>query len=321
MGTKPEKGNTMHINEWKVGDAVEGFYILQSAYSRQGANGKPFLAVTLGDRSGTMEGKVWDYAGPVGPGDAGSVVWVHGTVTEFRGASQLTVGRIRTADASDRYAPGDLVPAAPIDLDAGWAELQKLLDSIADPDYAAICRALLAQYEARFRLIPAAKSVHHGFLGGLLMHTLSMVREADFLAAQYPDVIDRSLLLAGALLHDLAKCEEFTTSALGLVTDYSMKGQLLGHSVMGAQAVAAAAARLGTPEEKAALLQHLILSHHGEPDYGAALRPVCAEGELLSFIDLIDSRMEIYRETLQETPAGTFSPRVFALDRRVFHHN
>jgi len=170
-------------------------------------------------------------------------------------------------------------------------------------------------------LVPTAKSVHHSFLNGLLMHTTYMLETADFLAGLYKPVIDRSLLIAGTLLHDFAKCEEFTTSPLGLVTEYSMKGQLLGHLVMGAQEAAKVAADLHVPEEKSVLLQHLILSHHGEPEFGAAVRPMCAEGELLSYIDMIDSRMEIYRETLEEVPAGEFSRRIFALDRRIYHHN
>ena len=108
------------------------------------------------------------------------------------------------------------------------------------------------------------------------MHTTYMLQAADFLAGMYESVIDRSLLIAGPLLHDFAKCEEFTTSALGLVTDYSMKGQLLGHLVMGAHELAIVAASLHVPEEKSVLRQHLILSHHGEPEFGAAVRPMCA---------------------------------------------
>ncbi len=105
-----------------------------------------------------------------------------------------------------------------------------------------------------------------------------------------------------------------------LVTEYSVKGELLGHLVMGAQAVAKAAEEAGLPEDKSVLLQHMILSHHGDPQFGAAVRPVCAESELLSMIDLIDSRMEIYRETMEETQPGTFSKRVFALDKKIYCH-
>ena len=145
-----------------------------------------------------------------------------------------------------------------------------------------------------------------------------MMKTADFLAGLYGDIIDRSLLLAGTFLHDFAKENEFTFSQLGLVTEYSVKGQLLGHLVMGAQEVSNVAAELGIPEDKSVLLQHMILSHHGEPEFGAAVKPICAESELLSQIDMLDSRMEIYRETLAGLQVGEVSSRIFALDKRVF---
>ena len=131
-------------------------------------------------------------------------------------------------------------------------------------------------------------------------------------------MIDRDLLLAGTLLHDFAKAKEFACSELGLVTSYSTRGQLLGHLVMGAQEAADAARELGIPEDKSMLLQHMILSHHGEPEFGAAVRPLFAEAELLYHIDVIDSRMEIYREVLHDLPVGEFSDRVFALEHRVY---
>ena len=152
------------------------------------------------------------------------------------------------------------------------------------------------------------------------MHTANMMAMADFLSGQYASVIDRSLLLTGTLLHDFAKEIEFRFSDLGIVTDYSVKGQLLGHLVMGAQEVAQVCAELGTPEEKSLLLQHMILSHHGEPEYGAAVKPMFAEAELLSYIDMVDSRMEIYAELLPSVAEGSFSSRVFALDKRIYHH-
>lgn len=148
----------------------------------------------------------------------------------------------------------------------------------------------------------------------------TMMKIADFLAGLYGDIVDRSLLLAGTFLHDFGKQQEFTLSQLGLVTDYSVKGQLLGHLVIGAQEVAKLAAEMGMSEDKSVLLQHMILSHHGEPEFGAAVKPICAESELLSQIDMIDSRMEIYRETLQDLRVGEVSNRIFALDKRVYKH-
>ena len=303
------------IAELHTGDDVEGFYVLKDAFLKTTAAGKPFLSGVLADRSGVIDLKVWDYSGPIGarPDDIGRVVKIRGQVSEFKGAPQLTAGRIRMADGNDQYDLSALVPTAPIDADARVAEIERMIDSMEDREYQSVARTMLARHLDAFRSIPAAKSVHHSFLSGLLMHTSNMLRLADFLAGLYGEIIDRSLLLTGTLLHDFAKEKEFTFSGLGLVTDYSLPGQLIGHLVMGAQ-------ELGISEEKSLLLQHMILSHHGEPEFGAAVRPMCAEAELLSEIDLIDSRMEIYTEALQDLPAGSFSNRIFALDKKIYRH-
>ena len=287
------------ISDLAIGDAIEGFYLLRSAQSKITSTGKPFLILTLADRTGAVEGKVGEY----------------------RGSVQITVDRIRLAAEGDPVDPASLVPEAPIEQDAAMAEVRRYLASIQDPDYRAAAEELLRRHERDFPLIPAAKSVHHGFRMGLLMHTGNMLKIADVLAGLYPEVIDRSLLLAGTFAHDLAKAREFQLSELGLATDYTVAGQLLGHLVMGAQEAAEVTKALGIPEEKGMLLLHLILSHHGEPEFGAAVTPACAEAELLSYIDGIDSRMEICREALAETETGRFSERIFALDgRRMYRH-
>ena len=314
----------MEYNKWvadlEVGDEIEGFYILKSAQVKTSNNGKPFLAAAVADRSGTIDAKFWDYGGPVGVQEEGTVIKLRGAVSEYRGTLQLILSRLRPAQEDDRYDLGELVPVAPIDTDAGWRELLDMVEGLGDGDYRAVCRKVLERYGDRFRTIPGGKSMHHSFLNGLLMHTLYMARIADHLAGVYPEVVNRDLLVAGTILHDVAKCDEFVPSPLGLVTEYSVKGELLGHLVMGAQAVAEAGKELGIPEEKSVLLQHMLLSHHGDPAFGAAVRPVCAESELLSMIDLIDSRMEIYKETMEELEVGSFSKRVFALDKKIYRH-
>jgi len=303
------------------GETIEGFYLLRDASVRTSGSGKPYLSAVLADRTGAVDAKAWDYAGPVGAQDAGKVVKVRGTVTEFRGALQLTVEKLRLAAPADRVELSRLVPAAPIDTAETLRRTLALVESIEDADYRAVCLAMYERHAPAFSDLPAGKSMHHAFLHGLLMHTAAMLSLADFLAGLYPDTVDRSLLLAGTFLHDFGKEAEFALSPLGLATDYTPRGQLLGHLVMGAQETAEVARSLGVPEEKTMLLQHLILSHHGQPEYGAAVRPQCAESELLSYIDLIDSRMEICRAALAETAAGTFSERIFALDnRRMYHH-
>ena len=310
----------IRIINMAVGDEFEGFYVLKTAQNKVSNNGKPYLNATVSDCTGDIDAKVWDYPGPLGPNEEGKVVKLRGTVSEYRGSLQATVDRIRLAEENDEYDLRTLVPVAPMDAQAGYQELLDLVASIEDQDYRDVTEALLERHGETLRRMPAAKSVHHSFLNGLLMHTLNMMRQADFLAKLYAGIVDRSLLLAGTCLHDLGKEWEFEYSELGLVTEYSTPGQLLGHLVMGAQEVSDAARGLGIPEEKGLLLQHMLLSHHGEPEFGAAVRPMCAEAELLSLIDKIDSRMEIYKESLENVEPGQFSGRIFALEKRIYKH-
>ena len=308
------------IADMVSGDEVEGYYVLAGAQIKRTAAGKPYLSAALSDASGVIDAKMWDYVGEFSEADTGSVIKIRGEVSEYKGTPQLTISRIRPVDDNDRYDLTDLVPSAPIDTNAAYSDICALVQSMGDADYKAVCAAMLERRGDKFRIIPAAKSVHHGFVAGLLMHTANMLQLADFLAAQYSYVIDRDLLLAGTLLHDFAKLDEFTFSKLGLVTGYSTGGQLLGHLVMGAQEVASLAKELGIDEEKSVLLQHMILSHHGVPENGAAVKPMCAESELLSYIDLIDSRMEIFAETFENLPAGSFSPKIYSLDKKIYKH-
>ena len=309
------------ICDLDVGDQIEGFYVLKNPQGKITNSGKPFLSAAIGDRTGSIEAKCWDYSGPIGVNDEGKVIKIRGTVSEYRGALQLTIERLRLAEENDRYDQSRLVPVAPIDVQPTYEAVREMVESIRDEEYRRICLEIMARKRDAFCTLPAAKSVHHGFLGGLLMHTHNMMCIADHLAQMYSGTVDRSLLLAGTLLHDFCKAEEFNLSPLGLVADYSVKGQLLGHLVMGAQEVASVAASLGVAENKSVLLQHMILSHHGQPEFGAAVVPQCAESELLSLIDMIDSRMEIYQEAMEETPVGSFSKRIFALEKRIYNHD
>ena len=311
----------MNLCDIQSGQSLAGFYLLKQASLRTTAAGKPYLAAAITDRTGTVEMKVWDYSGPISHEDEGKIVCIQGRVSEFKGALQVTADRIRLAQDNDRYDLSLLVPTAPLDLQETLEELDAMLSSMEDEGYREVCREMLRRHQRAFTTIPAAKSVHHGFVHGLLMHTVNMMKTAVFLASQYGEFLDRDLLLAGTFLHDFAKIREFQVSQTGLVTDYTTQGQLLGHLVMGAQEVGGICAARGVPEDRSTLLQHMILSHHGQPEFGAAVLPQCAEAELLCYIDMIDSRMEIYREVLDKTEPGQFSDRVFALDnKRLYRH-
>ena len=307
-----------NLADVRPGDEIDGFYLLTNATVRTSANGSRYLSATLCDRSGSLDLKMWDYSQNIGPESNGSAVRVRGQVLDYRGTKQLNVRLLRLAEDKDGIEAEKLVPTAPIDAEEAMAYVENILAGLQDEDYRKLAETIFARRKALFMTVPAAKSVHHGFRSGLLMHTANMLQTADFLAELYAEVINRDLLLTGTLLHDLAKTREFTFSPLGTVKDYSVEGRLLGHPIMGAQEVAETAQELQVPREKSVLLQHLLLSHHGEPEFGAAVLPQCAEAELLHLIDMIDSRMEIYAETLQDMPAGSFSERVYALEKRIY---
>ena len=304
------------------GQQIEGFYLFEHIQLKTSVSGSAYVSAKVTDASGSIDAKIWNYSGGLTEADSGRVVKLRGEVTEFKGAPQFNVQRIRLANEQDKdaYNVRELVPTAPLMEESAVQEIKQLISTMQDGDYRGLCEELFGRHLDLFRTIPAAKSVHHAFLNGLLMHTLNMLRTADFFAELYAEVIDRDLLLSGALLHDFGKLREFELSPLGLVTEYSVEGKLLGHLYMGAQEVAEVAAKREMPAEKAMLLQHLILSHHGQPEFGAAVVPQCAESELLAYIDQVDSRMEIYAETLSNTPEGKFSVRVPALEKPVYRH-
>ena len=174
----------LSIAQMQRGMDVEGFYLLKAAFAKVTASGKPFLSAVLADTSGTIEAKVWDYSGPIGERDVGKVIKVRGSVSDYRGALQVTVDKLRLAAEDDHVDVSRLVRVAPIDRAGAYADIARLVSTLEDADYRAVCEEMLRRHEAAFRTIPAAKSVHHGFLSGLLMHTLNMLRLADFLSAQ-----------------------------------------------------------------------------------------------------------------------------------------
>ena len=205
----------VRIADMEKGQLVQGFYLLEDVRCRVSASGSPYISARIADASGEMAAKLWNYNGPITEADSGRAVLLRGEVGEFAGAPQFTIQRIRLATEKDNFDRRALVPCAPLDPDEALAEVRELLASMGDGDYRTLCETMLERHLETFRSIPAAKSVHHAFLSGLLMHTLHMLRTADFFAALYAGVIDRDLLLAGAFLHDLGKetelgrCEDF----------------------------------------------------------------------------------------------------------------
>ena len=305
----------MYLSDIKRDDRFEGYLIVRSAEQRASANGKNYLDMTLADKSGSINAKMWD--GTVQPPLAGSIVKVRATGNEFNGRMQLRVEKIRAAESRDQVDMSALIPCAPRDPNEMLGEVVRAADHIADPDLRRITCELLDRAGDKLLTFPAAKQMHHAERSGLLHHTTTMLRAANAIMSVYPQ-LNASLLIAGVIVHDLAKIDEMDADTLGLVSDYSVDGKLIGHIVRGVVNIQLAAEKTKANPGKALLLQHMVLSHHGIPEYGSPLAPKFPEAEVLNTIDTLDARLYEMDEALSRArpsrPGGmTFGEEMHAL--------
>ena len=306
----------MYLAEIKRDDRFEGYLIVRSAEQRASANGKNYLDMTLADKSGSINAKMWD--GTVQPPLAGSIVKVRATGNEFNGRMQLRVERIRAAESRDAVDMSTLIPCAPRDPREMREEIIRAADHIADKDLRLITCELLDRAGDQLLTFPAAKQMHHAERSGLLHHMTTMLRTANAIMSVYPQ-LNPSLLIAGVIVHDLAKIDEMDADTLGLVSDYSVDGKLLGHIVRGVVNIQLAAEKTKASPAKALLLQHMVLSHHGIPDYGSPIAPKFPEAEVLNTIDTLDARLFEMDEALSRAMPGGFSEKVWGLDNRQLY--
>ena len=308
--------NPMILSDIRRDDRFEGYLIVRAAEQRAAASGKNYLDMTLADRSGSINAKMWD--GTVQPPVAGSIVKVRATGNEFNGRMQLRVERIRAVERRDDVDMSDLIPCAPEDGKKMLEEVVRAADHIADADLRRITCHLLDRAGDQLLTFPAAKQMHHAERGGLLYHTVTMLRAAKAIMTVYPR-LNASLLVAGVIVHDLAKIDEMDADTLGLVSDYSVDGKLLGHIVRGVVNIQTACEKTGSSPAKALLLQHMVLSHHGIPDYGSPISPRFPEAEVLHTLDTLDARLYQMDEAIARAMPGGFSEKVWGLDNRQLY--
>ena len=294
----------------------EGFLLVRTADQRTGSNGSKYLDLNLADKTGEVNAKVWD--GNIPCPVPGSIVKVRGTTLEYNGRLQLRVERIRTAADGDPVDLSLLAPCAPEKPEDMYRELVETANAFGSEPIRRLTLELLSQYESKLLYFPAAQKIHHAERGGLLHHTTGMLRLAKLIVQQY-DFLNRDLLFAGVILHDLCKTEEMDSSDMGVVRDYSTEGLLLGHLVLGVTRIQEAANRLGITGEVVLMLQHMMLSHHGEADFGSPRKPMFPEAEALHWIDLLDARMNEMQGAIAKLKPGVFSEKIWSLDRRLYH--
>lgn len=297
----------------------DGFVLLKKCDEKNAKNGSTYLDLILSDKAGEMPAKFWDYRGE-GLYETGMIVKVRGTIEQYNGHDQFRIVQIRPVSSTDNYNLSDIVPSSEVGGEQIYNMLIRKVQSFKDADFKAIVLEIMESKKDILIKCPAAFRLHHAILGGLMLHTMGIVRMAEEICKIYPN-IDRELLISGAILHDVAKTWEFEFSATGLVKGYSTEGELIGHIVKGAMYVEEAAKKLEISGEKVTLLEHMILSHHGVPEYGAAVRPCFLEAEILSDLDSLDAKIYEFSDATSKAEAGGFTDRQWTLDnRKLYNH-
>lgn len=278
------------LGSLRDGDSFEGFYVVKESSFQTAVNGKNYIRMTIADSSASLMANIWDANRDLyNLCPAGCVVKILGVAENYKGKPQVRIGRFRPAHDSE-VDLDSFLPRSDNDIDAMREEILSLVDSIRDRDYQTLAQAFFGDRDLldRFARSPAARDLHHAFLGGLLEHTLNIARMADAFAAKAR--VNRDLLLLGALLHDIGKTDELSAK---FTIDYTDRGKLLGHLYIGAEMAGKRAAGIpGFPDEKLVLVQHLILSHHGKYEYGSPVLPKIPEAFALHHLDNLDAKVE-----------------------------
>lgn len=288
-----------YIRDYKEGDRIFDIYLCKHKQSAVTKNGKAYDNVILQDKTGTLDAKIWDPNNPgIGEFDTLDYIEVYGDVTSFQGALQVNVKRIRKCQEGE-YEPSDYLPVSSKNIDEMFSQLLDIIKSIKNPYYKRLLELFFvedAAFAQKFRTSSAAKRIHHGFVGGLLEHTLSVTKLCDYYCGVYP-ILKRDLLLTAAICHDMGKVREIS---LFPENDYTDDGQLLGHIVMGSQMVAERAAGIeGFPHQLLTQLQHCILAHQGKLEFGAPKTPALIEAMALYYADDTDAKLETFKEILE----------------------
>ena len=296
----------------------EGFLLIRSAEKRKDSKGNDYVDMNLTDRTGEINCKIWNWEPGAAAPETGKPIKVRGTVQEYNGRLQLRVEKWREATEDDPLDMNTLVPSAPRSSRDMLQEIRETVDSFTNETLRKLTDGMLENAGGDLAWFPAAQRMHHAERSGLLHHTTDMLRMAKAALEVYP-WLNRDLLLAGVIIHDLAKIDELKSDPAGNVSDYTRDGQLLGHLVRGITNLNRVADRLDIHGETVVLLEHMLLSHHGEAEFGSPRAPMFPEAEALHWLDMMDARMNTMKTAADKTPEGAFSEKIFSLDRRIYH--
>ncbi len=305
-----------NISELKAGEKAEGFYLIKSFDVKKTTNGKQYIDIELVDKTGEINAKIWEYTDEKETLVAGnSIVKVRGEVLEWNGSKQLKINKIRAKMPADSVVISELIPSAPIEQGEMMNSVKSYIDKIKDAEIKLLVENIISKYSNRLYYYPAAKKNHHSYRGGLLYHTLRMLQSGEMLGQVY-DFLKMDYVYAGVILHDICKILEMDSDEYGIVSDYTMEGKLLGHIIQGIKEIEIEGEKIGLSKEKSTVLQHMVLSHHYEPEFGSPKKPMTPEAELLHFLDIIDARMFDFEHALEGIEPGRFTDKIWLLDNR-----
>lgn len=293
----------------------DGFLLTRAAAQKTSSNGGKYLDMTLCDISGEVNAKMWDGLTP--PPAVAQVVRVRGVMLEYNGRPQLRVDKMRPATEADDFDMEVLAPCAPQPPREMKDEILDRVNEMADEQLKELVLRRLELCGDKLDYYPAASKLHHAERSGLLHHTSTMLRMARHVCEIYPQ-LDADLLAAGVILHDLCKIDEMASDEIGMVSDYTAEGLLIGHLVGGVAEIARLGKELGTRNELLMMLEHMILSHHDLPEYGSPKPPMFPEAEVLHTLDLLDARMFEMNRALKNAQPGGFTERIWSLERRLY---
>ena len=304
--------------DYQNDENLDLFVLIKTADVRIAKNGKQVIAFTFQDQSGQIGGKYWDASDEdVAKFTAGQVIHLQGKRELYQNNPQVKIYKLRLTTGDEPQTIDQFIPKAPVQVTEMQDEFGAMLFEITNPNWQRLVRHLMQKHQAEFFSFPAAKTNHHAFSGGLAYHTLSMLRLAKTIAAQYPQ-IDEALLYAGVILHDLGKTLELSGP---VSTEYTVRGNLIGHIVLVDEEIVRACdtLKIDVNAEDMLLLRHVILAHHGLMEYGSPVRPQVLEAEVLHQIDELDASITMMTQSLQHAEAGQFTERLFAMDGRRFY--
>lgn len=312
----------IYISELRTNQEFVSYFIVKTVAVKVGSNKKAYLDLLLADKTGEISAKKWDIADEELPGlqkiKEGSVIKVKALVTEWNGMKQLRVSRIRQTSAEDNIVMMDYIKAAPEDAEEMYGYIRGKAEAFCDINLRNICLKLLDDNREKLMYYPAAQKNHHAEMAGLLYHVKRMLMMAERACEVYTN-LNRELVMAGVILHDMEKINEIESNELGISTGYSFEGKMLGHLIQGVKTIDRLASQFGVSKEKAVMLEHMILSHHYEPEFGSPKKPLFPEAEMLHYLDMIDAKMFDMQEAVEKTEPGHFSDRVWTLDNRTIY--